>query len=112
VTNSQLEALGYAPAIAENGAQAVAAVAGARYDLILMDMRMPEMDGLEATRAIRVLERRRGGRAVIVGLTANVLAADRSACMEAGMDDFLGKPFQLDALRAVLEGWLGRQACG
>jgi len=73
----------------------------------LMDMRMPEMDGLEATRAIRALERERGGHVVIVALTANVVDADRAACTEAGMDDFLGKPFQLGAMEAVLERWLG-----
>jgi CheY-like chemotaxis protein len=107
VARFQLEALGYSPVVVENGAQAVAAVSRDPYDLILMDMRMPEMDGLEATRAIRALERERGGHVMIVALTANVIDADRAACAEAGMDDFLGKPFQLDAMQAVLDHWLG-----
>jgi two-component system, sensor histidine kinase and response regulator len=90
----------------ENGLQAVAAAATGNYDLVLMDMRMPEMDGLAATRAIRQAERAGGGRIVVVALTANVLEGDREACIAAGMDDFLAKPLALDMLRVMLERWL------
>jgi PAS domain S-box-containing protein len=106
VARFQLEELDYAVDIVENGAQAVAAVAGGRYELVLMDMRMPEMDGLAATRAIRDVERESGRHIIVVALTANVLEDDRVACTDAGMDDFLAKPLQLDALRTVLEHWL------
>jgi CheY-like chemotaxis protein len=71
-----------------------------------MDMRMPEMNGLDATRAIRETERITGRHVVVVALTANVLEDDRKACIDAGMDDFLAKPLTLDALREVLERWL------
>lgn len=76
------------------------------HDLILTDIRMPEMDGLAATRAIRADERESGRHVIVVALAANVLEDDREACTEAGMDDFLAKPMNLDALRAVLERWL------
>jgi len=106
VARFQLEELDYPVDIVENGQQAVAAVASGDYQLILMDMRMPEMDGLAATRAIREAERTSGRHIVVIALTANVLEVDREACIEAGMDDFLAKPLKLDALRAALERWL------
>ena len=106
VARFQLEDLQYGVDIVENGEQAVAAVAAGDYELVLMDMRMPEMDGLAATRAIREAERENGRHVVVVALTANVLEGDREACIEAGMDDFLAKPLQLDALRTVLARWL------
>jgi two-component system, sensor histidine kinase and response regulator len=106
VASFQLEELEYAVDIVENGAQAVDAVAQGNYELVLMDMRMPEMDGLAATRAIREAERESGGHIVIVALTANVLDDDRQACVAAGMDDFLAKPLKLEVLRVVLERWL------
>jgi two-component system sensor histidine kinase/response regulator len=106
VARFQLDELAYGVDIVENGAQAVAAVANGNYELVLMDMRMPEMDGLHATRAIRAAERETGRHVVVVALTANVLDGDREACIAAGMDDFLAKPLQLDALRAVLQRWL------
>jgi signal transduction histidine kinase/DNA-binding response OmpR family regulator len=106
VARFQLQDLHYGVDIVENGEQAVAAVTAGDYELVLMDMRMPEMDGLAATRAIRAAECETGRHVVVVALTANVLEGDREACIEAGMDDFLTKPLQLDALRAVLERWL------
>ncbi len=106
VAHFQLEELHYGVDIVENGREAVTAVASGKYELVLMDMRMPEMDGLVATRAIREAERISGRHVVVVALTANVLEGDRKACVDAGMDDFLAKPLQLDALRTVLERWL------
>jgi len=73
----------------------------ARYDLVFMDMRMPGMDGCAAARAIRA----RGDETPIVALTANAFAEDRRACLEAGMDDHLVKPLELEALRASLARW-------
>lgn len=106
VARFQLEELEYPVDIVENGTQAVEAVATGDYELVLMDMRMPEMDGLAATRAIRESERTTGRHVIVIALTANVLEGDREACVEAGMDDFLAKPLKLDTLRAALERWL------
>jgi CheY-like chemotaxis protein len=109
VAQFQLEELGYGVDIVENGRQAVETVEGSDYELVLMDMRMPEMDGLSATRAIREAERTTGRHIIVVALTANVLVGDREACIAAGMDDFLAKPLKLDELRTTLERWLPLQ---
>jgi len=87
-----------------NGREAIEALARAPYDLVLMDVHMPEMDGLEATWRIRQAEStgRRHGRLPIVALTASTLEGDRQVCIDAGMDDFLAKPLNPEALRAVL----------
>jgi PAS domain S-box-containing protein len=106
VARLQLQDLQYGVDMVEDGEQAVTAVAAGDYELVLMDMRMPEMDGLTATRAIRAAERESGRHVVVIALTANVLEADREACIEAGMDDFLTKPLELNALRTALERWL------
>jgi PAS domain S-box-containing protein len=110
VTRFQLKELAFSVDIVENGEQAVTAAAAHDYELVLMDMRMPEMDGLTATRAIRTAERASGRHVIVVALTANVLDGDREACLEAGMDDFLAKPLQLEALRGVLARWLPEHA--
>lgn len=96
-----LEREGCVVETAANGLEAVQAAGRARYDLILMDMRMPGMDGLEATRAIRAA----GDRTPIIALTANAFSEDRKACLEAGMNDHLTKPIDTDALRIALGRW-------
>jgi CheY-like chemotaxis protein len=97
-----LAALGHDVQLAENGLEAVKAVERQKYDAVLMDCRMPVMDGLEATRTIRSTER--GASLPIIGLSANVFDTDRAACHEAGMDGFLAKPLHLEDLRRCLAG--------
>ncbi|HEX5806757.1 MAG TPA: ATP-binding protein [Macromonas sp.] len=97
-----LNRLGQQADLVENGREAVQAVARQRYDLVLMDVQMPDMDGLEATREI-VRRWPPGERPVIVGLSANAMSEDQAEGKAAGMDDYLSKPFTLPDLRAVLE---------
>jgi CheY-like chemotaxis protein len=95
---------GHSVDVAPNGIEALKAVKDGGYDIILMDMHMPEMDGLEATRRIRRLDSPIA-RTPIVALTANAMAADRQKCIAAGMDDFLSKPFEPDDLTGLLAKW-------
>ncbi|MFT7309664.1 MAG: CheY-like chemotaxis protein, partial [Paracoccaceae bacterium] len=91
---------------AEDGATAVAAFVAEKPQLILMDMSMPIMDGLEATRQIRELEARQGGPAIpIIALTANAYEADRKRCLDAGMNGYLTKPFRKMALLQEIAVW-------
>ena len=104
VLRGMLTRLGHHCRMTNDGAEAVAVSALQRFDVILMDMQMPVMGGIEATRAIRAREAATGGGAhvPIVALTANAFAADRQACLAAGMDDFLSKPVKLRDLDAML----------
>ncbi|MGC4104104.1 response regulator [Ferruginibacter sp.] len=97
-----LDKLGYQPDIADNGHIVLDMVGKTSYDLILMDVQMPEMDGLEATKMIRVCLSK---QPVIIAMTANVMHGDRIACMQAGMDDYISKPVQLAELVNMLEKW-------
>ena len=90
--------------VAQDGAEALKKVHSSNYDLVLMDMQMPVMDGVTATRAIRQIPRLHN--LPIVAMTANARAADRQSCLDAGMDDFLSKPIDPDALWAKLHQWL------
>jgi two-component system sensor histidine kinase/response regulator len=99
--------LGYdAISTADNGQQAVEAVARQPYALILMDCQMPLMDGFEATQAIRATEHPSGRRTAIIAMTANAVQGDRENCIDAGMDDYLSKPISMDALRDMLKRWM------
>eukprot|EP01116_Phalansterium_solitarium_P009936 TRINITY_DN24297_c0_g1_i1.p1 TRINITY_DN24297_c0_g1~~TRINITY_DN24297_c0_g1_i1.p1 ORF type:complete len:758 (+),score=321.55 TRINITY_DN24297_c0_g1_i1:80-2353(+) len=88
---------------AANGLEALEAARLINYDIILMDVFMPEMDGLQATREIRAFQRGCAHRSIIIGLTGNASAEDRQQCLEAGMDDVLPKPFNIESMRAMLE---------
>ncbi len=102
VSEGMLTRLGCEVTCVENGQEAVDRVAEERFDLVLMDMRMPVMDGLKATIKIREYETAVGGHMPIVALTAGALTQERDACLAAGMDDYLCKPFTLQALRETL----------
>jgi PAS domain S-box-containing protein len=99
-----LQNCGQAFDLAANGREAVEACGRADYDLILMDCQMPEMDGLEAARAIRAHEAGNGTRAYIAALTANTNPGMREACLQAGMDAFLAKPIGREGLEQAMEG--------
>jgi CheY-like chemotaxis protein len=98
-----LSKLGYVPDAAWNGLEAIQAVNKVRYNLLLMDMQMPEMDGLEATRKIRSSTGLQ--QPVIIAMTANAMQGDRDQCIQAGMDDYISKPIDLEELVGLLEKW-------
>ena len=112
ITNQQvavgiLTKLGFRSEVAANGAEAVKALETLPYDLVLMDVQMPVMDGLDATIAIRDPQSRvLNHKVIIVAMTAHAMQGDREKCLRAGMDDYLTKPIELPALVAVLEKWL------
>ena len=107
VVTAVLESLGCRVSVAEDGRKALEACREGHFGLILMDIQMPEMDGRQATLAIRADEAERGlPRMPIVALTANALKEDRDACLAAGMDDYLVKPVSREQLWAVLSRWL------
>ncbi len=104
VALKMLEKLHIAADLAFNGVDAVNAVKNKRYDLIFMDVQMPEMDGLEAAKKIRELELP-PKHTIIVAMTANALQGDRERCLLAGMDDYLSKPIKQSDLKAIIEKW-------
>ena len=106
VATRLLQQFGYTADLACNGSEALAAVTARSYELVFMDVQMPGMDGLEATRRIREMERKTGRvRIKIVAMTANAMMGDREKCLAAGMDDYLAKPVRPEALQAVIEKW-------
>jgi CheY-like chemotaxis protein len=101
-----LQKRGHSVRAVENGREAVSAVRTARapgFDVVVMDLQMPEMSGLEATRDIRARESPSAGRLPIVALTAHAMQSDRERCVEAGMDGYLSKPIDVDELIATVE---------
>ncbi len=114
VASAMLESLGVTCSVTENGRAAVERLSRERFDLVLMDCQMPEMDGFQATREIRL--RQEQGLLYhplpIVALTANAVEGDRERCLAAGMDDYLSKPFTRDRLSSILWRWLPRAGAG
>jgi CheY-like chemotaxis protein len=102
VLNMILKKLGYNATIASNGAKAIAALKEKKYELVLMDVQMPEMDGLEATTVIRT---NLDYQPIVIAVTANAMQEDRELCVQAGMDDYISKPIQMDKLITLLEKW-------
>ena len=98
-----LEKLGHRVTTAATGVEAVAAHRARAFDLILMDVQMPEMDGLEAAAQIRKAERSTGRHIHIIAVTAHALRGDREVCLAAGMDDYLSKPLDVRELARRLE---------
>jgi CheY-like chemotaxis protein/anti-sigma regulatory factor (Ser/Thr protein kinase) len=99
---SLLRKVGHVPTIVENGVEALSALDRETFDLVLMDIQMPEMDGLEAVRRIRLAERTSGRHLPVVALTARAMAGDRELILAAGMDDYLEKPIRVERLTAAL----------
>jgi CheY-like chemotaxis protein len=98
-----LEKHGHHVVVAGNGREALAALERESFDLVLMDVQMPEMDGFEATAAIRQREQATGTHIPILAMTAHAMAGDRERCLEAGMDGYVCKPVQIQALLAAIE---------
>jgi CheY-like chemotaxis protein len=111
LAQTQLEQLGYRVHVAENGAACLEAMQRTNYDLILMDCRMPVMDGFEATKNIRERERiRQSLRIPIIAITANAVEGDRNKCLASGMDDYISKPIELHALHQMIQKWMATNA--
>jgi CheY-like chemotaxis protein len=93
--------------IAANGKDALAALEAGHFDLVLMDIQMPEFDGFEVTRIIRARETPSGARLPIVAMTANAMKGDEERCLSAGMDGYVSKPFQAEQLLATIHRVVG-----
>ncbi len=106
-----LQKQGYEIEIAENGVEALTHFKNKHFDLIFMDVQMPVMDGLEATRQIRILEKNMPEHhpVHIVAITANAMKGDREICLSAGMNDYISKPFRIEEMRKVLRRWLTKE---
>jgi CheY-like chemotaxis protein len=108
VAATMLRRRGHQVDVVGDGVEAVAAVQRAAYDVVLMDVQMPEMDGFEATAAIRKIPE--GVGLPIIALTAHALAGERERCLEHGLDGYLSKPVKAQELFAAVEGWGGQRA--
>jgi two-component system, sensor histidine kinase and response regulator len=110
VAKEYLDWFGCRVSIAKNGLEAIAALRSSKFDVIFMDCQMPVMDGLTATRRIRAMEKDNGTPPVpVIALTANAFAEDRARCIDAGMDDYLSKPYSEDQLYGMLETWVTKR---
>ena len=97
-----LRARGHGVTLANNGREVLSLLDGQPFDLILMDIQMPEMDGLQATAEVRQRERRTGEHIPIVAMTAHAMEGDRERCLEAGMDEYISKPISVKELLALI----------
>jgi CheY-like chemotaxis protein len=105
-----LKKMGHRPVVAANGREALELWSRETFDLILMDVQMPEMDGTEATAKIRALEQQSGKHIPIIALTANAMNGDRSRYLDAGMDDYITKPIIFKHVEQALARFCGDQA--
>lgn len=103
VAAKMVESLGHTVEVVENGFEAVEKAVAGKFEVILMDVQMPIVDGLEASRRIRKAYEERSSRPRIIAVTANALLGDRETCLDAGMDDYIAKPLRLAALKRALE---------
>jgi CheY-like chemotaxis protein/HPt (histidine-containing phosphotransfer) domain-containing protein len=102
-----LKKRGYAVSVADNGREAVELVRRSEFDVVLMDVQMPELDGFEATAILRAAEAETTRRLPIIAVTAHAMEGDRQRCLEAGMDDYVSKPIDPDRLEAAILRWTG-----
>lgn len=104
VATALLEEFGYDFTVASNGQQALHYIQNQSFDLVLMDVQMPGIDGFEATHFIRMWEKeRKKNPLAIIGMTAHALAGDRERCLEAGMNEYIAKPFHPDEFKSKIE---------
>ncbi|MBN1115954.1 MAG: response regulator [Bacteroidales bacterium] len=97
-----LSKYGFRIDVANNGKEALDKLENKSYDIILMDLMMPVMDGLEATRKIRKRDQETGSQNIIIGLTANTYDADRDKCLKEGMDEYMAKPFDIEVFKDII----------
>ncbi len=110
ITSRKLQKDGHSLVVANNGKEVFEKMAHETFDLILMDVQMPEMDGFDTTAVIRDIERQTGGHTPIIALTAHAMQGDREKCLAAGMDDYVSKPISHAELRAAMQRVLGSHA--
>ena len=103
---------GHHVSLAQDGRRALAVLDDSSFDLLILDIHMPELDGFEVTGAIRRARTKRGGHLPIIALTARSRSEDRDKCLAAGMDEFLTKPFRADDLWTVIDRVVGQQSAG
>jgi chemotaxis family two-component system sensor kinase Cph1 len=109
VATALLEDAGYEYTVAKDGEEALQLITRQPFDLVLMDVQMPGIDGLEATHLVRVWEKEKGdGHLPIIGVTAHVLTGDRERCLASGMDDYIAKPFHPDDFKDKIDRQLRR----
>ncbi|MFO7901742.1 MAG: response regulator [Pirellulaceae bacterium] len=101
-----LEKFGHSVTVAGNGKEAIAALSSQKFDVVLMDVEMPDMDGLEATGHIRAKEKQTDEHVPIIAMTAHALKGDRQRCLEAGMDGYVSKPVRVQQLLKTMESVL------
>ena len=102
-----LSKFGYTAQAANNGEEVLECLARRRFDLILMDIQMPELDGFEATRIIRE-SNKSYSKIAIIAMTANAMKGDDDRCIKAGMDDYISKPIDADTFKQKLDHWIGK----